>query len=194
MTAASIPSTLVKCLYLFFDLPELEGDADRLSEGCEFTRRERRVLLQKVFGQMLVRLCSCPAATEELARKDDLTLVFSALSSWCPQHNLLWRKNANEVLVSLTRHGLTAVVLSYIHSKGCISLCVENMQKASAELSPLELVEMFVTVFCLLKDSCDVTQTILDDFRTCQGYNFLTDFLLRYTIQINYMYLANICY
>jgi hypothetical protein len=26
---------------------------------------------------MLVRLCSVPAATEELARKDDLTLLFS---------------------------------------------------------------------------------------------------------------------
>lgn len=65
---------------------------------------------------MLVRLCSVPAATEELARKDDLTLLFSALSSWCPQHNLLWRKNANEVLVVLTRHGLTSLVLGYIHS------------------------------------------------------------------------------
>ena len=66
---------------------------------------------------MLVRLCSVPAATEELARKDDLTLLFSALSSWCPQHNLLWRKNANEVLVVLTRHGLTTLVLGYVHSK-----------------------------------------------------------------------------
>lgn len=65
---------------------------------------------------MLVRLCSNPEATEELARKDDLTLLFSALSSWCPHHNLLWRKNANEVLVVLTKHGLTTVVLAYIHS------------------------------------------------------------------------------
>ena len=150
---------------------------------------------------MLVRLCSTAAAAEELVRKDDLTLVFSALSSWCPQHNLFWRKSANEVLVALTRHGLTPAVLGYIHSnhfqlpvfhvfsthhlsfessgKGCISLCVDNMKKASPDLSPLELVEMFVTVFCLLKDSSDVTQTLLDDFRSCQGYNFLTDFLLR---------------
>lgn len=138
MTAASVPSTLVKCLYLFFDLPDLEN-SDTAPPGCEFTPRERRQLLQKSFGQvllilklfflpgsqeliksfqlqMLVRLCSVPAATEELARKDDLTLLFSALSSWCPQHNLLWRKNANEVLVVLTRHGLTALVLGYIHS------------------------------------------------------------------------------
>lgn len=75
---------------------------------------------------MLIRLCSVPAATEELARKDDLTLLFSALSSWCPQHNLLWRKNANEVLVVLTRHGLTAIVLGYIHSKANIPCSLEN--------------------------------------------------------------------
>lgn len=65
--------------------------------------------------------------------------------------------------------------------KGCVSLCVENMQKASGDLLPLEVVEMFATVFCLLKDSADVTQTLLDDFRSCQGYNFLTEFMLRFT-------------
>lgn len=151
---------------------------------------------------MLIRLCSVPAAVEELARKDDLTLLFSALSCWCPSHNLLWRKLANEVLVVLTRHGLTSLVLAYIHSnvpfirskrslitsfvldKGCVSLCIENMQKASGELTPLEVVEMLATIFCLLKDSSDVTQTLLDDFRTCQGYTFLTEFMLRYEVVV----------
>lgn len=51
MTAASLPSTLVKCLYLFFDLPDL-ALSDVLQSGCEFTPRERRVLLQKVFVQV----------------------------------------------------------------------------------------------------------------------------------------------
>jgi hypothetical protein len=225
MTAASIPSTMVKCLYLFFDLPPLDGIGQCNSDGVDgggvdaeavaaaaaagqLTDKEKRLLLQNLFAQLLVRLCSVPAACEELARKDDLALLFSALSSACPSHNLAWRKNANEVLVVLTRHGLTALVLAYIHSKffylllyffylyyfnskncmynettdkGCISLCVENMQKAcgAAELTPLELVEMLATVFCLLKDSSDVTQTLIDDFRTCHGYTFLTEFILR---------------
>lgn len=74
------------------------------------------MLLQKAMGQMLVRLAGVPAAAEELARKDDLSLLFSALSSWCPAHNLPWRKSANEVTVALTRHGLTGLVLAYIHS------------------------------------------------------------------------------
>lgn len=51
MTAASLPSTLVKCLYLFFDLPPIEND-DKLLPGCQFTPKEKRILLQKIFVQV----------------------------------------------------------------------------------------------------------------------------------------------
>ncbi|BFZ02583.1 hypothetical protein BsWGS_05621 [Bradybaena similaris] len=177
MTAASLPSTLVKCLYLFFDLPPVEN-GDQLQPGCEFTPMERRILLQKVFVQVMVRLCNHASPAEELARKDDLSLLFSAITSWCPRHNIIWRQSAGEVLVTLSRHGLTPHVVNYIHDKGCVRHCVENMQRAQ-DLSPLELVEMFVTVFCFLKDSSEVSQSLLDDFRSCQGYVFLSEFLLR---------------
>ncbi|XP_064458168.1 WD repeat and FYVE domain-containing protein 3-like isoform X2 [Ornithodoros turicata] len=177
MTSSALPSTLVKCLYLFFDLPELK-QPDHLEPHCEFTARERRILLQKVFVQVLVRLCSHAAPAEELARKDDLTLLFSAITTWCPPYNNVWRKSASEVLMTLSRHGLTSPVVNYIHSKGCVSLCVENVQRVQ-ELSPLEVVEMFVTIFCFLKDSSEVSQVLLDDFRSCQGYVFLSEFLLR---------------
>ncbi|KAG7173359.1 WD repeat and FYVE domain-containing protein 3-like [Homarus americanus] len=184
MTAASLPSTLVKCLYLFFDLPEYESPSTDVTtlqadnDSTEFSASERRILLQKVFVQLLVRLCSHTAPAEELARKDDLTLLFSAITTWCPQHNALWRKSAAEVLMTLSRHGLSQPVVSYIHNKGCVGLCVENMERGQ-DLSPLEIVEMFVTVFCFLKDSSEVSQTLLDDFRSSQGYAFLAEFLLR---------------
>lgn len=51
MTAASLPSTLVKCLYLFFDLPEIE-DPDKCNPNSEFTAEERRSLLQKIWVQV----------------------------------------------------------------------------------------------------------------------------------------------
>ena len=56
MTAAAVPSTLVKCLYLFFDLPDTP-DTGQLPQGesepeAEFTPRERRILLQKMFMQV----------------------------------------------------------------------------------------------------------------------------------------------
>lgn len=56
MTAASLPSTLVKCLYLLFDLPPVE-DGEILAPGCQFKPNERRILLQKVFVQVCC-LCS----------------------------------------------------------------------------------------------------------------------------------------
>lgn len=65
-----------------------------------------------------------------------------------------------------------------VAGKGCVALCIDNMQRVQ-ELSPIELVEMFVTVFCFLKDSSDVSQMLLDDFRTCNGYLFLSEFLIK---------------
>ncbi|XP_036321880.1 WD repeat and FYVE domain-containing protein 3 isoform X2 [Rhagoletis pomonella] len=181
MTAAAVPSTLVKCLYLFFDLPVVEDDpAPGVGESAsDFNAFERRTLLQKVFVQLLVKLCSYPYPAEELARMDDLTLLFSAITSPCPTHNIVWRKNAAEILTTISRHGLSDAVVSYIHSKGCMALCVDNMQRLSFG-NPLEIVEMFVTVFCFLKDSSQVSQILLDDFKASQGYLFLTDFLLKF--------------
>ncbi|XP_056017801.1 WD repeat and FYVE domain-containing protein 3-like isoform X2 [Ostrea edulis] len=177
MTAASLPSTLVKCLYLFFDLPGIE-EPNKCSPNSEFTADERRILLQKIFVQILVHLCKHTSPAEELARKDDLSLLFSAITSWCPPHNAIWRKCAAEILMTLSRHGLSPNVVRYIHDKGCVRHCIENMQRIQ-ELSPLELVDMFVTVFCFLKDSSEVSHVLLDDFRSCQGYVFLSEFLLR---------------
>ncbi|XP_036384178.1 WD repeat and FYVE domain-containing protein 3 isoform X2 [Megalops cyprinoides] len=176
MTTMSVPSTLVKCLYLFFDLPlvpEVPGAAQ-----TELPLAERRALLQKVFVQILVTLCSFVSPAEELAQKDDLQLLFSAITSWCPPHNLPWRKSAGEVLSTISRHGLSVNVVKYIHEKECLSTCIQNMQQ-SDDLSPLEIVEMFAGLSCFLKDSSDVSQTLLDDFRMCQGYTFLCDLMLR---------------
>ena len=71
-------------------------------------------------------------------------------------------------------------VISYLHNKTCVAMCVENMQRgAGGDITPLEIVEMFVTIFCFLKDSSSASQTLLDDFKSCQGYVFLSEFLLK---------------
>lgn len=146
MTTMSVPSTLVKCLYLFFDLPHMpEVPA---ATQTELPLGDRRALLQKVFvqvclslgtafsqqnthkrhaltptvnfssgypPQILVKLCSFVSPAEELAQKDDLQLLFSAITSWCPPHNLPWRKSAGEVLTTISRYGLSVNVVKYIH-------------------------------------------------------------------------------
>lgn len=69
----------------------------------------------------------------------------------------------------------------------------------SDDLSPLEIVDMFAGLSCFLKDSSDVSQTLLDDFRMCQGYAFLCDLMLRYIkdLHVNhdkfmYMYVVQV--
>ncbi|XP_028980419.2 WD repeat and FYVE domain-containing protein 3 isoform X4 [Esox lucius] len=179
MTTMSVPSTLVKCLYLFFDLPHMaEAPASTQTQASELPLADRRALLQKVFVQILVKLCSFVSPAEELAQKDDLQLLFSAITSWCPPHNLPWRKSAGQVLTTISRHGLSVNVVKYIHEKECLATCIQNMQQ-SDDLSTLEIVEMFAGLSCFLKDSSDVSQTLLDDFRMCQGYTFLCDLMLR---------------
>lgn len=115
MTGAAVPSTLVKCLYLFFDLPQVQV-SDTKGPGSDFSPMERRLLLQKIFVQLLIRLSSHAAPSEELAKKDDLQLLFAAVTSSCPPQNAMWRKSAAEVLMTISTHGLTPPVLSYIHS------------------------------------------------------------------------------
>ena len=134
MTNSSLPSTLVKCLYLFFDLPILtnvnsdpDGGIDGGDTGASvsgagsstrlYSPKERRLLLQKMFIQVLLKLCTYQPAVEELARKDDLTLLFSAVTSECPPHNVMWRKTAADILLTISRHSLNQPVVAYLHGK-----------------------------------------------------------------------------
>ena len=55
------------------------------------------------------------------------------------------------------RHNLTGDVVTFIHSKGCIGFCIRNI-KLAVDQPPLELVEIFATIFCCLKDSSDFSQ------------------------------------
>ncbi|KAJ1374994.1 hypothetical protein KIN20_038215 [Parelaphostrongylus tenuis] len=68
----SLPSTLVKTVYLFFDLPVCE----------EFA--EHRQKLNELITCLLDRLCSYKNVSEELAKKDDLKLIFVGTSSPLP--------------------------------------------------------------------------------------------------------------
>ena len=50
------------------------------------------------------------------------------------------------------------------------------MQQIQAT-NPVELVEMFVSLFSILKDSTAISSVLMDDFRSCHGYLFLSDYL-----------------
>ncbi len=74
MTAASLPSTLVKCLYLLFDLPDVKN-AHQLEPGCEFSPVERRILLQKVFVQV-VAISNQPTSISWHGHQSNSNVIF----------------------------------------------------------------------------------------------------------------------
>lgn len=84
MTSASVPSTLVKCLYLFFDLPEMsESEADETDVNSEFTPRERRILLQKIFVQVIYMIFKKYSNGTEIVILISLLLFFFVLFPRC---------------------------------------------------------------------------------------------------------------
>ena len=200
MASSSLPSTLVKCLYLFFDLPATsEGkslvespdqtdttnqDAIRDAAGSSrLNSKERRLLIQRVFAQLLTRLCAHPSSLHELTRKDDLALLFNAITSWCPKHNQIWRQTAADVVVMMARSQVTNC--AYIHEKNCISICVENMSR-SIELGTIstgEITDMITSLinflFEVTVNSPSTAGVLLDDFKTALGYHLLVDFSLK---------------
>lgn len=182
MTSTSLPSTLVKCLYLFFDLPQI-NEKESESKNDEVSQLERRLLLQRVFSQLLTRLCSSPAALTELTRKDDLALLFNAITSWCARHNCIWRRTASDVILTMAKNNV--INSAYLHEKGCIAIFVENMQRMS-ELGTTgthDIVEMLSTLVIFLAEvtnsSPSSAHVLLDDFKTGMGYHFLVDFCIK---------------
>lgn len=84
MTTMSVPSTLVKCLYLFFDLPHVPEAGG--GTQSELPLAERRGLLQKAFVQVRaltarVHACfwNCLESEREHVLSDLLHLVLCVL-------------------------------------------------------------------------------------------------------------------
>lgn len=213
LALCGLPSTLTKCLYVFFDLPPLpplpptpagtespEGVPDTTRSAEAFAdsppsspvvldemqlarlrvMHNRRIQLHAEVTRVLVSLCQCVAGAEDITAKDDLCRLFGVVTSYCPRHCMQWRKLSSDVLICIARCSLSPAIVSYVHRRSCIPLCVRNMNKSLTEgVSPLELIEMFVTLSCFIKDASETSYVLLDDFRTSQGYRFLADFLLR---------------
>lgn len=138
---ASLPSTLIKCLYLFFDLPvslqpnsevitnTTEGTTSQ-SVSIEFAREVTTGSLIKAFTQLLVQLCSNQAAIDELIKKDDLRLLVGISSSRCLQHNRPWRKTAFKTLLAISKTMRDNFM--YLEQNLCIQVYVDNLYRISS--------------------------------------------------------------
>lgn len=203
MASNSLPSTLVKCLYLFFDLPldPQEGESRRrsssfldqnlLSRDKCLSSRDRKSLLRRIFCQLVIRICAHQSSLYELTRKDDLALLFNAVTSWCAPHNIEWRQCAADVVLFMAK--CNCVNVNYLHEKSCISSSIENMSRLSelSKASEEEITDMLATVIDFLNEvyrtDSSVINILLDDFKNNLGYHFIVDFVLKLErdIQLN---------
>lgn len=122
LVATSLPSTMVKCMYLFYDLPSAQGKNDHCvatsATSSDLTAsQQRRRQLQAMYGKILSRLCQFIGPIEELVRKDDLALLMTAVTTWCPPHNKPWRNIASSCIRTVSTAKLSTIVLDYLHSK-----------------------------------------------------------------------------
>lgn len=114
MVAANLPSTMVKCLWLFYELPPVKETSGKTIED----QLQDLEIVQKVYSQILVKLCHSSATSNELVNTDDLSILFSAISCPCTKkHNIAWRSCVSEILMTVTRYGLNKEVINYIHGK-----------------------------------------------------------------------------
>ncbi|VDN09600.1 unnamed protein product [Dibothriocephalus latus] len=168
MAAASVPSTLAKCLYIFLDLPP--------SESSELSKS--RLLFQRKFTGILQKICVSAFAAEELVQADALRHLFSASVDPCSSENACWRRNSCKILTTLAQNCLTPLVIQYIHDSSCIAECIENLRQM--RLPKADGVETFTSLFHVLSESSRSSTQLLDDFHACGGYSTLTEYLLKY--------------
>ncbi|KHN76240.1 WD repeat and FYVE domain-containing protein 3 [Toxocara canis] len=166
---ASLPSTLVKALYLFFDLPPTTDEKVADLRRTLFTR----------FLSLMEKLCEYKCVGEELARKDDLFLLFAGACCTCPVENVSWRKAASQLLITVVSKALSPAVIKYIHAKGCVAHFLSSVSKEGDHLGAHERVEMIICILCVIKDSAMVTAVLVQDFAQADGYSLLRNFVLR---------------
>jgi len=165
MVAASLPSTFVYVLKLFFSLRVCYLGEDSLNE------------IQKLITSTFSKLCTYQVTAKELIRRNDLAMLFDALTCSCDPSHLLWRSGVSEVLNAITRNCLTKEVVEYIEEKRCIYISIANIKSMCAK-NPVAIVEMLVTLICVLRDSAEVSPVLLNHFKEYGGYKFLSTLLV----------------
>uniref|UniRef100_A0A5K3ENN4 Protein CIP2A n=1 Tax=Mesocestoides corti TaxID=53468 RepID=A0A5K3ENN4_MESCO len=171
MSAAGVPSTLVKCLYIFLDLPCV-SNADFLKNRIHFHQK---------FTQLLQRVCLSSVAVEEVVNADALRHLFSAAVDPCQPANGHWRKSSCMILTTLAQNCLTALTLQYIHDAGCIIDYLERLRQM--QLPKTDLTEAFTSLFYILSESSSTSSQLLDDFHAAGGYTLISDYLLKYELE-----------
>ncbi|CCF23439.1 WD repeat and FYVE domain-containing protein 3 [Caenorhabditis elegans] len=182
----SLPSTLVKTIYLFFDLPAAATTVTVTDLTENATETEDEMLknnekLHDMIGQIMEGLCRFKCVSEELVRKDDLLLLFVGTTSQVAEANNCWRKLCARLLEVIADKSITNAVIKYVIVKKCVRIFVKNLSSApsNSHSDAQKTAESIICLSCFLKNSAYLTDQLLDEFYEADGYTVIKDFLLK---------------
>uniref|UniRef100_A0A915E805 WD repeat and FYVE domain-containing protein 3 n=1 Tax=Ditylenchus dipsaci TaxID=166011 RepID=A0A915E805_9BILA len=172
ISKSMLPSTLVKLVYLFFDLSPLElngVDDDKIKQEIELRQR-----LYDSLVMLMNSLCGHTIVAEELIQKDDLVLLFIGASTGTPNtHSNCWRDANFTFLCTIVAKALSSAVVKYVHSKGCIGYYLKNVRNSQV---PEDKTVLLCNLLDLLRSSADTTSVLIEDFANAGGYDTLVSF------------------
>ncbi|CEF59316.1 Blue cheese [Strongyloides ratti] len=165
---ASLPSTIVKSLYLFFDLSnEYNND---LSHAREKLKLNLESLITFLFRHKV--------SVDELILKDDLPLTFIGASTLTTPLNNYWRDLNLKIIKQIFEHTLTPTIIKYIKVRECFTQYLVNIE-GTTHLPDNDQIDAIVTLISLLKSSTKCGNGILELFSIIGGYDKLVQYIIQ---------------
>uniref|UniRef100_A0A0K0FFM9 Blue cheese (inferred by orthology to a D. melanogaster protein) n=1 Tax=Strongyloides venezuelensis TaxID=75913 RepID=A0A0K0FFM9_STRVS len=165
---ASLPSTIVKSLYLFFDLSnEYNND---IVNGREKLKLNLDSLITILFRHKV--------SVDELILKDDLPLTFIGASTPTTPFNSCWKDLNLKIIKQIFEYSLTPSIIKYIKVRECFTQYLVNIE-GNIHLPDNEQIEAIVTLIGLLKSSTKSGNGVLELFSMIGGYDKLVHYIIQ---------------
>lgn len=165
LTSMSLPSTLIKALYLFIDLPERTST---ISGVLDFQDRFTG-LLHLLFRRKTASLEAHRVVDPE-TRLSDFSRLFELSASSCISTNYVWRKAAMQTLETIFQYALDEAMVIHTHERELISMVLNEVKSDASLLVKCDVVAYLCK--CIAFASRYKHSKLLDDFRFHEGFVF----------------------
>ena len=194
MSSINICTTLLRIVDTFYSLPPIfneypngtHNEKDQTKDASvdnaiehpppKLSIQQKRDQLAQSLKEIFMIIFSDTIALKELITQDQLSRLFGSVTTLCPPYNFCWLKLSKQALTCLSSHCINLGMIQYIHEKHLVGFYLHNIKHP--DMSPAKTVEVFMTLFNLLRDSSRISGGVLEDFRCAQGYKFISDFIL----------------
>ncbi|KAM4702914.1 WD repeat- and FYVE domain-containing protein 4 [Rhinophrynus dorsalis] len=170
LTKTGLPDVFLQSLYLFLAFPPGQGTINDLQES--------EILVQDIFTQTMLNLCSHAQGVENLTRSSDFECLLKAAASGWDRCDMRW-SDAVEMVFKVVSKTLTPGMLHYLHTFRCIPSFLQILSQRVNAVVPRVLCQVTVILLSFLSQSCVLSPYLLQDFENTQGYPLMLKILMR---------------